>query len=383
MRRQSGYGFVYYSTLPEGVEAAIAASRELADQTIDNVNYKSSLSHNLMKNLQPEVNSDMENMSNGANRSAPPRSTAHSHGSAHESSSPTGGVGDTASASKHGHTQLSAHASVQTVQHPPSHAAVSHHQQLQQVAPPPPPPVMHDGYAVHYGPPSHPEAGMYMVNPSSMAVYPAPQVMHGSPVLPYNSFVQPLPPPASGMYPALVPGAPMMAPESMFAPNSPANSYRAFPSPGQSMRGPMLPMGPAGGMGMMPGVYLSVPPQPMHQSPALSSQSADSVREEQLSYLHYLVSPATPYYAGMSPTALAASSPLMGHGYAPGYHQDAYYGRSPRHAQPSGVWATGVEPAGGNHVADAPRSIRPARSVSSRARQTLISEATGSSNAQR
>eukprot|EP01040_Poterioochromonas_malhamensis_P002156 gene2156-2297_t len=47
LNRQSGYGFVHYPITPEGINAAFRAATELQDTTVDEVNYKSSLSHKL------------------------------------------------------------------------------------------------------------------------------------------------------------------------------------------------------------------------------------------------------------------------------------------------------------------------------------------------
>lgn len=53
--RQSGYGFVHYELTKEGVVSAVAAAKELTDTTIDDVNYKSSISHNLKKFIHSEL----------------------------------------------------------------------------------------------------------------------------------------------------------------------------------------------------------------------------------------------------------------------------------------------------------------------------------------
>lgn len=55
MRRQSGYGFVHYSITGEGIHAAIRAASTLDDITVESVNYKCSLSHNLNKYLTGEL----------------------------------------------------------------------------------------------------------------------------------------------------------------------------------------------------------------------------------------------------------------------------------------------------------------------------------------
>jgi len=47
--RQSGYGFIHFSTYPEGVTAALEAVKYINGVTIDGVHYKSSISHNLNK----------------------------------------------------------------------------------------------------------------------------------------------------------------------------------------------------------------------------------------------------------------------------------------------------------------------------------------------
>jgi len=49
--RQSGYGFIHFSTYPEGITSALEAVKYLNDATISNVHYKSSISHNLNKLL--------------------------------------------------------------------------------------------------------------------------------------------------------------------------------------------------------------------------------------------------------------------------------------------------------------------------------------------
>lgn len=55
VRRQSGYGFVHYSITGEGIHAAIRAASSLDDITVESVNYKCSLSHNLNKYLTGEL----------------------------------------------------------------------------------------------------------------------------------------------------------------------------------------------------------------------------------------------------------------------------------------------------------------------------------------
>lgn len=52
--RQCGYGFVHFDVTQEGIQSAIAAAKALQDTTIDEVNYKSSISHNLNKMLHGE-----------------------------------------------------------------------------------------------------------------------------------------------------------------------------------------------------------------------------------------------------------------------------------------------------------------------------------------
>jgi hypothetical protein len=55
MRRQSGYGFVHYAISGQGIQAAIRAATTLDDITVESVNYKCSLSHNLNKYLTGEL----------------------------------------------------------------------------------------------------------------------------------------------------------------------------------------------------------------------------------------------------------------------------------------------------------------------------------------
>eukprot|EP00981_Chlorochromonas_danica_P007582 scaffold1805_cov167-Ochromonas_danica.AAC.5 len=57
--KQSGYGFVYYYMSAEGVRAAIDAAQALQDTTIEEVNYKCSLSHTLLKYLNREIPLDL------------------------------------------------------------------------------------------------------------------------------------------------------------------------------------------------------------------------------------------------------------------------------------------------------------------------------------
>jgi hypothetical protein len=47
INRQSGYGFIHYPVNREGIIAAMNASKDLQDTTVESVNYKSSLSHKL------------------------------------------------------------------------------------------------------------------------------------------------------------------------------------------------------------------------------------------------------------------------------------------------------------------------------------------------
>jgi len=60
VRRQSGYGFVHYSITGEGIHAAIRAASSLDDITVESVNYKCSLSHNLNKYLTGELSMPAE-----------------------------------------------------------------------------------------------------------------------------------------------------------------------------------------------------------------------------------------------------------------------------------------------------------------------------------
>jgi len=55
INRQSGYGFVHYSINPDGVQAAVVAAQNLHDTTIDDVNYKTSISHSLNKFLVEDM----------------------------------------------------------------------------------------------------------------------------------------------------------------------------------------------------------------------------------------------------------------------------------------------------------------------------------------
>lgn len=52
--RQCGYGFVHFDVTTEGIQAAVGAAKALQDTTIEDVNYKSSISHNLSKMLHGE-----------------------------------------------------------------------------------------------------------------------------------------------------------------------------------------------------------------------------------------------------------------------------------------------------------------------------------------
>jgi len=60
--RQSGYGFIHFSTYPEGVTAALEAVKYINGVTIDGVHYKSSISHNLNKLLMNNVDESMGSM---------------------------------------------------------------------------------------------------------------------------------------------------------------------------------------------------------------------------------------------------------------------------------------------------------------------------------
>ena len=60
--RQSGYGFIHFSTYPEGVTAALEAVKYVNGVTIDGVHYKSSISHNLSKLLMNNVDGSMGSM---------------------------------------------------------------------------------------------------------------------------------------------------------------------------------------------------------------------------------------------------------------------------------------------------------------------------------
>lgn len=51
LNRQSGYGFVHFAITHEGVESAIFAASALNDMTVENINYKCSISHNLSRRL--------------------------------------------------------------------------------------------------------------------------------------------------------------------------------------------------------------------------------------------------------------------------------------------------------------------------------------------
>lgn len=55
LNRQSGYGFVHFAITPSGVESAICAASELNDMTVDNINYKCSISHNLNRRLSSNL----------------------------------------------------------------------------------------------------------------------------------------------------------------------------------------------------------------------------------------------------------------------------------------------------------------------------------------
>lgn len=70
--RQSGYGFVHYDLSKDGICSAVEAAKELTDTTIDEVNYKSSISHNLKKYITDELD-DKESSSptGGSNGNAP------------------------------------------------------------------------------------------------------------------------------------------------------------------------------------------------------------------------------------------------------------------------------------------------------------------------
>lgn len=197
------------------------------------------------------------------------------------------------------------------------------------------PPQAHDPYSMHY--PQHPMSmgmephdGMYVMN---QPMYPQ-QVIHTSPVLAYNPYVPTMPAAPqvySGMLPSqmAMPAQGMVPRDSMYPPmsGSPAGAYRTFGSPNQASR-QMRHMA----MGMVPSMYMLQPTaqvMPPQQSPALSSQSADSVREEQLSYVNYLISPVTNYFQpmGMSPTM--GSSSLYGGPFGQ-YPEPPYgYGRPP------------------------------------------------------
>lgn len=181
-----------------------------------------------------------------------------------------------------------------------------------------------------------------------------------SPPANYNNFLQPLPGIASGPmgFQSGLPGAPMpgpppppagsvLGPFSTGAPPpgglpvslardgtffttqphmvpSPVQLYRAYSSPSQTMRSQlrpmMMPAGPPGGL--MMGMPLMA-----QQSPSLSSVSSDSLKEEQLSYLHYLSSPmgnnsmpaaymASPTLVPIPPIMMGAS-PLYASPYSP------------------------------------------------------------------
>jgi hypothetical protein len=60
--RQSGYGFIHFSTYPEGVTAALEAVKYVNGVTIDGVHYKSSISHNLSKSLMNNADGSMGSM---------------------------------------------------------------------------------------------------------------------------------------------------------------------------------------------------------------------------------------------------------------------------------------------------------------------------------
>lgn len=333
MGRQSGYGFVYFSIHNDGVRAAVEAAQALTDTTIDEVNYKCSLAHNLMKFLNvdaappalavppapvpapapvlvpPTAELDALSLNEAQLKASvlPARAVQHQsqgqhqgHNGGHQQQHPY----------QQAQAQAQAHAQQQYQHHQQQHQQQQayqqqqqqqHMQQLQQQHLEYHPPVlMPQPMAV----PMLSMDGQLMMqqaaqqqmapplSPISMAMtLPMGYGPQGSPVS-YNAFVPTLP---AGYMP--MPPMPM-APMQLAS--SPAGGYRSYSSPSTNARTQT-----AMRMMMPPGTFM----QQTGQMSPLSCTSSDSMKEEQLSYLNFLCSPVSSAVPNYFPHASPMSMP--------------------------------------------------------------------------
>ncbi len=76
--RQCGYGFVHFDVTQEGVESAVLAAKTLQDTTIEEVNYKSSISHNLSKLIHGEESPSPQILNSNVHHESAPISSQQS-----------------------------------------------------------------------------------------------------------------------------------------------------------------------------------------------------------------------------------------------------------------------------------------------------------------